>query len=315
MQSGLVAVGAQLGLSFLPPSPWQLELASTTAEAVPEASSALPVVLAGGGALAAALAAAFTLSDPEKRRQAQAAATGGNEKDVVRNYFNTQGFDRWRKIYGEADDVNKVQLDIRTGHAQTVDKVLGWLLADGGLQGTTICDAGCGTGRDPPMQPVYTARFGGGESQRQRHFLGHGAVGEAMRKAENALRAAGSSSAVLPEFEARDLECLNGKYHTVACLDVLIHYPQDKAAGMIRHLASLAEKRLILSFAPYTPYYAILKRVGELFPGPSKATRAYLHAEEDVEAALKMAGWKVTKREMTATSFYFSRLIEAVPAT
>eukprot|EP00850_Spirogloea_muscicola_P013268 SM000089S23824 [mRNA] locus=s89:276576:279435:+ [translate_table: standard] len=307
MQSGLVAVGAQLGLSFLPPSPWQLELASTTAEAVPEASSALPVVLAGGGALAAALAAAFTLLDPEKRRQAQAAAAGGNEKDVVRNYFNTQGFDRWRKIYGEADDVNKVQLDIRTGHAQTVDKVLGWLLADGGLQGTTICDAGCGTGSLSIPLALEGAKVSASD-------ISSAMVGEAMRKAEKALRVAGSSTAVLPEFEARDLECLNGKYHTVACLDVLIHYPQDKAAGMIRHLASLAEKRLILSFAPYTPYYAILKRVGELFPGPSKATRAYLHAEEDVEAALKMAGWKVTKREMTATSFYFSRLIEAVPA-
>jgi magnesium-protoporphyrin O-methyltransferase len=52
-------------------------------------------------------------------------------------------------------------------------------------------------------------------------------------------------------------------------------------------------------------------RVGELFPGPSKATRAYLHAETDVEAALNKAGWTVTKREMTATQFYFSRLLEA----
>jgi hypothetical protein len=31
-----------------------------------------------------------------------------------------------------------------------------------------------------------------------------------------------------------------------------------------------------------------VQRIGELFPGPSKATRAYLHAEEDIEAALKV---------------------------
>lgn len=42
-----------------------------------------------------------------------------------------------------------------------------------------------------------------------------------------------------------------------------------------------------------------------------QATRAYLHAEADVEAALRQAGFTVTKREMTATSFYFSRLLEA----
>ena len=38
----------------------------------------------------------------------------------------------------------QVQLDIREGHAQTVDKVLGWLGSD--LQGVSVCDAGCGTG-------------------------------------------------------------------------------------------------------------------------------------------------------------------------
>ena len=32
-----------------------------------------------------------------------------------------------------------------------------------------------------------------------------------------------------------------------------------------------------------------------------------------VEKALNEAGWKVVKREMTATQFYFSRLLEAVP--
>lgn len=45
---------------------------------------------------------------------------------------------------------------------------------------------------------------------------------------------------------------------------------QDKANGMIKHLASLAEDRLIISFAPKTLAYSILKRIGELFPGPSK---------------------------------------------
>jgi hypothetical protein len=42
---------------------------------------------------------------------------------VVKEYFNTAGFERWNKIYSDSDEVNKVQLDIRTGHQQTVDKV------------------------------------------------------------------------------------------------------------------------------------------------------------------------------------------------
>lgn len=122
------------------------------------------------------------------------------------------------------------------------------------------------------------------------------------------------SGIVLPKFEVSDLESLNGKYSTVVCLDVLIHYPQNKADGMIAHLASLANDRLILSFAPKTFYYDILKRIGELFPGPSKATRAYLHSEADVESALKKVGWKIRKRGLITTQFYFSRVVEAVPS-
>lgn len=50
----------------------------------------------------------------------------------------------------------------------------------------------------------------------------------------------------------------------------MIHYPQDRVDAMMQHLASLSENRLIISFAPYTIGYAVLKRIGELFPGPSK---------------------------------------------
>jgi magnesium-protoporphyrin O-methyltransferase len=120
-------------------------------------------------------------------------------------------------------------------------------------------------------------------------------------------------SPAMPKFVVSDLESLDGLYDTVVCLDVMIHYPQSKADGMIAHLASLAEKRLILSFAPKTFYYDALKRVGELFPGPSKATRAYLHSEADVERALHKVGWTIKKKGLIATQFYFAKLIEAVP--
>lgn len=134
-----------------------------------------------------------------------------------------------------------------------------------------------------------------------------------MQAKEQLLASNNGSEPVMPKFEVKDLESLDGKYDTVICLDVLIHYPQNKADGMISHLASLAKNRLILSFAPKTFYYDLLKRVGELFPGPSKATRAYLHSEADVERALKKVGWKIRKRGLISTQFYFAKLIEAVP--
>ena len=53
--------------------------------------------------------------------------SGGDEKDSVREYFNGEGFDRWRRIYGTTEDVNKVQKDIRGGHATTIEKTLKWI--------------------------------------------------------------------------------------------------------------------------------------------------------------------------------------------
>ena len=68
-----------------------------------------------------------------------------DDKTEVEQYFNGEGFSRWNKIYSESDEVNKVQLDIRTGHQQTIDKVLGWLEGENNRQ-KTVCDAGCGVG-------------------------------------------------------------------------------------------------------------------------------------------------------------------------
>jgi magnesium-protoporphyrin O-methyltransferase len=69
-----------------------------------------------------------------------------DDKTEVREYFNSEGFNRWNKIYSESDDVNSVQMDIRTGHDQTIQKILNWVQADGDIAGKTVCDCGCGVG-------------------------------------------------------------------------------------------------------------------------------------------------------------------------
>lgn len=113
------------------------------------------------------------------------------------------------------------------------------------------------------------------------------------------------------KFYTSDLESVTGKYDTVTCVDVAIHYPSEKMGEMIQHLCSISKDRLIISFAPKTWYYVLLKKIGELFPGPSKTTRAYLHEESFVVNELKKAGFEIDRTEMTATNFYFSRLLEA----
>ncbi|MEM8807531.1 MAG: magnesium protoporphyrin IX methyltransferase [Cyanobacteria bacterium P01_G01_bin.38] len=224
--------------------------------------------------------------------------TGIDDKSIVQEYFNAKGFDRWRRIYGDGE-VNKVQLDIRKGHQQTIDDVVAWLKADGNLSELTICDAGCGVGSlSIPLAKEGAKVYASDISEKM--------VGEAKERAEKEL-----SADQMPTFETKDLESITGKYHTVICLDVLIHYPQEKADQMVKHLSSLAEHRVILSFAPKNCFYVTLKKIGDFFPGPSKATRAYLHREKDVVNALEANGWTIQRREFNKTRFYFSRMVEA----
>ncbi|MDE5068226.1 MAG: magnesium protoporphyrin IX methyltransferase [Trichodesmium sp. St16_bin4-tuft] len=225
--------------------------------------------------------------------------TKTDDKRIVRDYFNSTGFDRWQRIYGDGQ-VNKVQLDIRKGHQQTIDTVLNWLQADDNLPGLSICDAGCGVGSlSIPLAKSGAVIYGSDISEKM--------VLEAYQRAKSSLINIDNIN-----FVAQDLETLSGKYHTVVCLDVLIHYSQDQVATMINHLISLAESRLIISFAPKTLALSILKKVGELFPGPSKTTRAYQHRETDIIKIIESNGFSIQRQSMTSTSFYYSRLLETV---
>jgi len=221
-----------------------------------------------------------------------------DDKSIVKDYFNSTGFDRWQRIYGDGE-VNKVQLDIRNGHQKTVDTLLSWFKSDNNLSGLSICDAGCGVGSlSIPLAEAGAIVSGSDISEKM--------VGEAKSRAAETL---GNSEN--PIFSAQDLESLSGSYHTVVCLDVLIHYPQEKADEMISHLCSLSQQRIVLSFAPKTCALTILKKIGSFFPGPSKATRAYLHRERDVVSILEKNGFEIKRKAMTRTRFYFSKLVEA----
>ena len=117
----------------------------------------------------------------------------------------------------------------------------------------TVCDAGCGTGSLAIPLALNGAEVSASDISRSM-------VEEAQERYDRASKRTAMTTA--PKFETKDLESLSGTYDTVTCLDVMIHYPQTQADEMIAHLASLAKQRLIISFAPKTPFYTILKRIG-----------------------------------------------------
>ena len=224
-----------------------------------------------------------------------------NEKAEVTEYFNGTGFDRWNRIYSESDDINKVQKNIRIGHQKTVDDVISWLKEYDNIKDKSFCDAGCGVG----SLSIPLAKFGA----KSIHLSD---ISEAMiNETKSRAKEEGLDFNKL-NFRTSDLENLKGSFNTVICLDVFIHYPQQEAEAMVKHLCKLSEERLIVSFAPYTPLLALLKGIGQLFPGPSKTTRAYTLRETGIIKAAKQSGFKVVKSKLNQAPFYFSKLIEFV---
>jgi magnesium-protoporphyrin O-methyltransferase len=171
-----------------------------------------------------------------------------DDKAEVSEYFNNEGFGRWNKIYSDSLDVNKVQLDIRVGHQITIDKVLDWMSEENNYQ-NSVCDAGCGVGSLAlPMSKMY--------NQVSASDISKSMTDECSARA----KAAYLNNL---DFQVADMETLKGKYNTVTCIDVMIHYPTDKMYGIVEKLGALATDRLILSFAPKNFYYSSLKKIGK----------------------------------------------------
>ena len=221
------------------------------------------------------------------------------EKNQVATYFNGMGFERWNRIYSESKEVNKVQRNIRIGHQKTVDDVLSWINESGDLTSLSFCDAGCGVG----SLSIPLAQMGVGS-------ISASDISESMIRETKSRAEVAKVDLEKFSFNISDLENLQGSFHTVICLDVFIHYPQNAAEEMVKHLCSLAQERLIVSFAPYTPMLALLKKIGQLFPGPSKTTRAYTLRENGIIIAAKESGFEVVRSKLNQAPFYFSKLIE-----
>ncbi len=222
-----------------------------------------------------------------------------DEKSEVASYFNGLGFERWNRIYSNSDDVNKVQRNIRIGHQKTVEDVLNWIKDSGSIENISFCDAGCGVG----SLSIPLAQMGA-------RSISASDISQAM-VTETQLRAQKSGINIdRLNVETSDLENIKGSFHTVICLDVFIHYPQNAAEDMVQHLCGLTEERLIVSFAPYTLFLSILKKIGQLFPGPSKTTRAYTLKEEGIVKAARNSGFIPVRRKLNKAPFYFSQLIE-----
>lgn len=217
-------------------------------------------------------------------------------KARLRQYFDGIGFERWSAIYGHAE-LSAIRRSIREGHNAMLQLAESWIAASGPHSGTAL-DAGCGTG----LFSVALARRG----------LSVTAADLAPQMTEAAAAAAtraGVAHAV--SCQVSDLEDLSGSYALVACFDVLIHYPPELFAPMLRHLAGLSTDTLLFTYAPSTPLLAALHRAAALFPKNQRRTDIQMIPEPLVRSTLASCGLRLTRSQRVSKGFYHVTLVEA----
>lgn len=216
---------------------------------------------------------------------------------MLRDYFNGEGFDRWRTIYG-AGEVTGVRRSVREGHTLMLQTLLGWLDARPLPDKPTALDAGCGTG-------LLTVEL----AQRGYHLTAADIAPQMVQATRRAAMQAAVQSRV--NLLVSDIEGIPGEYDVVACLDVLIHYPQPSFAQLARHLTLRSRHLLYLTYAPHNPALAMLHHIGGMFPRSQRRTDIQMVPESFVRGTLADAGFTVTQHTRISRGFYHIALLEA----
>ena len=211
------------------------------------------------------------------------------------DYFNGTGFDRWSAIYGDRK-VSYIRRTVREGHEMMLGHAVNWLTesSDGG----TLLDAGCGTG----LFSVAMAKRG---------FNVTG-IDIAPRMAAAAADAADKANiSHNTTFQSSDIQQINTQFDTVACLDVLVHYPRGAFGPLCTHLAKMSKQSLIITYAPYNRLLAGLHWVGGFFPKGQRRTEIQMIPDHLVESALAAGGMSVKRTVNISKGFYHIKLLEA----
>ena len=219
----------------------------------------------------------------------------------LETYFDRTAVDAWARLTTTAP-VSGVRARVRAGRDEMRATLLSWL--PHGLTGSSLLDAGCGTG----ALAVEAARRGAAVTAID---LSATLVQLAAERMPDDL-GAGSVN-----FRVGDmLDASMGRFDHVVSMDSLIHYP---AADIVRSLSALAartERSILFTFAPSTPLLLAMKLAGKFFPRGDRSPAIEPVAERElrqrIAEAPAMSGWTIGRTHRVKKPFYISQAMELV---
>ena len=218
-------------------------------------------------------------------------------KNMLRSYFNGNGFNRWASIYG-SDKLSTVRSTVRQGHAVMMDRAFEWIRSLDLPKGARILDAGCGTG-------LFSIRL----AENGYAVTAVDIASQMVEKARQESIAKGTSDRI--DFEVNTIEEVKGSYDAVVCFDVLIHYPAEGFVEAFGNLSNLTKGPIIFTFAPYNRILAFQHWLGGFFPKKERRTTIQMIRDNAMRDAMETTDMKIKSSEKISFGFYHTMLVHA----
>ena len=220
-------------------------------------------------------------------------------RDEIETYFDRTAADAWAALTSDAP-VSRIRRTVRRGRDAMRETLMGWLPED--LSGSTLIDAGCGTG----TLAIEAA-------QRGAEVVAVDLSPTLVNLARERLRDSGEDLDVtflVGDMRDMDLGCFD---YAVA-MDSLIHYDVIDGVQTLEAMAEQINQKIVFTFAPKTPLLALMHATGRLFPRadrepsiePVSPGRLSRHLDE----AGLMRGWDAGRSHRIDVGFYKSHAME-----
>ena len=222
-------------------------------------------------------------------------------RDEIETYFDRTAADAWAALTSDAP-VSRIRRTVRRGRDAMRETLLSWLPAD--LSGSTLIDAGCGTG----TLAIEAARRGA-------EVVAVDLSPTLVNLARERLRESGEDLDVT--FLVGDMRELGlGCFDYAVAMDSIIHY--DVADG-VQTLDAIAEQincKMVFTFAPRTPLLSIMHATGRWFPKADRAPSIEPVSPRRLESQLNEIGlldvWARSRSHRVDVGFYKSHAMELI---
>ena len=173
-------------------------------------------------------------------------------RDEIETYFDRTAADAWAALTSDAP-VSRIRRTVRRGRDAMRETLLSWLPED--LTGSTLIDAGCGTG----VLAIEAAQRGAEVVAVDLSPTLVNLARERFRQLDQDL----DVTFLVGDMREMDL----GSFDYAVAMDSLIHYDVADGVQTLQAMAEQIQRKMVFTFAPKTPLLALMHATGACFPG------------------------------------------------